>query len=170
MDGYLLDTNIVSAYLDPTHHKHSATLAAVEKLTEKEFRYISVVALAEMTTGLEFFEAFGGSNLPGLRQRLVRAREHSLLDVSRHTATAYAELKTAIGKKFMPRAMAKKGGRRRFVEDWVDETTGKSLGIDENDLWMCAQAKERSLIFLSTDNKMIKRVGQADPSIRLQLY
>lgn len=170
LDGYLLDTGIASAYLDPIHKKHSAILSAVEQLTGKEFRYISVVALAELTTGLEFAEAFGGANLPALRERLIRARKHSLLEIDRHTATTYAELKRTVAEKFMPKKMGKKGSRPRFVEDWIDETTGKALGLDENDLWMCAQAKDRNLIFLTTDKKMINRIGQADSSIRFQLY
>ena len=161
---------VASAYLDPTHKNHGVVLAAVEGMTNQEFRYISVIALAELMAGLEFAEAFGGGKLPALRQRLARAREHALLEVNRHTATANAELKRSVAEHFMPKAMRRKAPRPRFVEDWIDETTGKKLGIDENDLWMCAQAKERDLIFLSSDKKMINRVRAADPSIRLQLY
>lgn len=169
MDGYLLDTPIISAYLDPTHQHHAMVLAAVEALTAQEFRYISVVALAELATGVQFIEAFGKIDVPAFRQRLIRAREHSLLNVTQHTATAYAELKRAVAEKHMPKAMAKKATRPRFVEDWVDETSGKKLGIDENDLWMCAQAKERDLIFVTSDKKMVNRIGAANSDLRLEL-
>lgn len=169
MDGYLLDTSVASAYLDPMHQKHQEFLAAVEAKTAKQFRYISVVALAELTTGAEFVEAFMGKPIPAFRQRLIVAHEHPLLEISHHTATAYAELKCAIAQKWMPKAMTKTAGRPRFVEDWVDETTGKKLGIDENDLWMCAQALERDLIFITNDGKMVNRIGAAAPTLRLEL-
>jgi len=56
--------------------------------------------------------------------------------------------------------------RPRYIEDWVDKATGKALAVDENDLWMCAQAKERGLIFVTTDARM-RRIEDADPDVRL---
>lgn len=169
MEGYLLDTSVISAYLDPTHSRHTKVNAAVEALVGKGFRYISVVALAELTTGAEYVEAFSNQAIPAFRDRLIRAREHPLLNITQHTATAYAELKCSVAVEFMPKAMKKKATRPRFVEDWIDETTGKILSIDENDLWMCAQAKERDLIFITSDGKMVKRIGKADTSLRIEL-
>ena len=169
MDGYLLDTTIASAYLDPTHQKHKEILEVVQGKTSKEFAYISVVALAELTTGAEFFEAFTGLQIPAFRERLAAAHQHRLLDVTHHTATAYGELKRAVAQMWMPEIMKDIAKRRRFVEDWIDETTGKKLGIDENDLWMCAQAKERDLIFVTEDAKMVNRIGPAEKSLRLEL-
>ncbi|NTE57482.1 type II toxin-antitoxin system VapC family toxin [Agrobacterium tumefaciens] len=42
----------------------------------------------------------------------------------------------------------------------------QKLGIDENDLWMCAQAKERDLVFVTADRRM-GRIPEADPEVRL---
>jgi predicted nucleic acid-binding protein len=56
--------------------------------------------------------------------------------------------------------------RPKYVEDWVDQATSKALGVDENDLWMCAQAKERGLVLVTTDQRM-KRIEDADSDVRL---
>jgi predicted nucleic acid-binding protein len=56
--------------------------------------------------------------------------------------------------------------RPRYIEEWVDKATGQKLGIDENDLWMCAQAKERNLVLVTADGRM-KRIPNADPEVRL---
>ena len=59
--------------------------------------------------------------------------------------------------------------RPRRVVDWVDKATGKKLHVDENDLWICAQAKERDLVFLTADRKIHERVSDADPCVRFLL-
>ena len=56
--------------------------------------------------------------------------------------------------------------RPKYIEEWVNQATGKALGIDENDLWMCAQAKERDLILVTGDAKM-QRIADADSDVRL---
>ena len=76
----------------------------------------------------------------------------------------YAQLKADMAKRYLPNASKK--GRPRWLEDWVDKTKGKKLGIDENDLWMCAQAKERELILVTTDRGM-QRISDADQLVEL---
>jgi tRNA(fMet)-specific endonuclease VapC len=48
----------------------------------------------------------------------------------------------------------------------IDLNTSKIGSIDENDLWMCAQAKERGLVFVTGDGKM-QRIADADSDVRL---
>jgi len=31
--------------------------------------------------------------------------------------------------------------RPKYIEEWVDKATSQKFGIDESNLWMCAQAK-----------------------------
>ena len=76
----------------------------------------------------------------------------------------YALLKAKLAKCYLAKPSRK--DRPRWVEDWVDKATGKKLHVDENDLWMCAQAKERDLVFVTADDKIRKRVSKADPSVR----
>jgi predicted nucleic acid-binding protein len=48
---------------------------------------------------------------------------------------------------------------------WEDPVTGHQLGIDENDLWIAAQAVEHNLVLITSD-KLLK-LREADPDGRL---
>lgn len=109
-------------------------------------------------------EAFGRNSLPILQQMLVDARAYAVLDVTRHTAAAYAELKSNLAKLYL--AKASRRDRPRWLEEWVDKTTGQKLQVDENDLWMCAQAKERDLVLVTADRGM-NRIVSADSEVHL---
>ena len=43
--GYILDTSILSAYLDHTHRKHSQIFSQINLLAKNETLYLSVIAL-----------------------------------------------------------------------------------------------------------------------------
>jgi hypothetical protein len=58
--------------------------------------------------------------------------------------------------------------RPKYLEDWIDKATGKALGVDENDLWMCAQAKERDIILITADRRM-KRISDGDSDVKILL-
>lgn len=164
MDGYLLDTATLSIYLDPTHRFHDEKKGALDALPAAAPRYISVVALAELMFGADLAGAIGRGELSSLRRMIDQARAYAILDLSHHTAAAYAALKTELATKYLANVLRR--DRPRYVEDWVDKATGKALSVDENDLWMCAQAKERDLIFVTADARM-KRIEDADPDVRL---
>jgi predicted nucleic acid-binding protein len=164
VDGYLLDTTTLSIYLYPTHQFHDEKKEALDALPADAPRYISVVALAELMFGVNLAEAIGRGDLPALRRMIERARAYAVLDLSHHTAAAYAALKAGLATRYLANVLRR--DRPRYVEDWVDKATGKALSVDENDLWMCAQAKERDLILVTADARM-KRIEDADPDVRL---
>jgi tRNA(fMet)-specific endonuclease VapC len=164
VDGYLLDTTALSIYLDPTHRFHDEKKGALDALPTAAPRYISVVALAELMFGADLAGAIGRGDLPALRRMIDQARAYAVLDLSHHTAAAYAALKVGLATKYLANVL--RSARPKYVEDWVDKATGKALGVDENDLWMCAQAKERDLILVTADARM-KRIADADPDVRL---
>lgn len=164
MDAYLLDTTILSAYLDASHMFHSERRRAVDALPAEAPRYISVVALAELTFGADLAAALGKGDAPALREMIRQARNYAVLDLTHHTAAAYSELKSRLASKYLAKPLRR--DRPKYVEDWVDRTTGKALGLDENDLWMAAQAKERGLVLMTADGRM-RRIEDADPEVRL---
>ena len=139
MDAYLLDTTILSIYLNPTHRFHAEKSRALEILPGAAPRHISAVALAELTFGANLAAAIGKGDLPALREMIQQARAYGVLDLTHHTAAAYAELKSILATKYLAKPLRR--DRPKYVEDWVDKATCKALGVDENDLWMCAQAK-----------------------------
>ena len=164
MDGYLLDTTALSIYLDPTHPFHNEKKEALDALPANAPRYISAIALAELMFGADLAGAIGRGDLPTLRRKIDQARTYAVLDLSHHTAAAYAALKARLAIKYLAGVLRR--DRPRYIEDWVDKATGKALAVDENDLWMCAQAKERDLVFVTTDARM-RRIEDADPDVRL---
>jgi predicted nucleic acid-binding protein len=66
--------------------------------------------------------------------------------------------------------MQRKPGKkmRRWIEDWIEMGSDKRLQIDENDLWICAQAKERDLVVVTGDVD-IRRLSSFDPDLRILL-
>ena len=164
MRGYLFDTSVISAHLDRRHDRHFEIRQAVGKLLPAHPQYLSAISLAETAFGLFMAEAFKPTDAKRLKEMLREAQQFGVLPISRSTAMVYARLKTDLAKCYLAKASRK--DRSRWLEDWVDKTTGQKLQIDENDLWMCAQAKERDLILVTADGTMQERVSKADPSVR----
>ena len=166
MEGYLLETSTLTTLLNPNHPKHMAAKVAISDLDPAAPRYVSVIAIAELMFGQRLIEAVVGAS-PALEAKIAEAQRHALLDVTRHTAAEYAALKTNLANMYLAKLLRKE--RPRWVEDWIDKATGQTLQVDENDLWMCAQARERGLVMITADAKL-DRVSRADPRVRLEIF
>lgn len=164
MDAYLLDTTILSIYLDPSHPQHREKEQSLAALPGNAPRYISVVALAELGFGTMLAASIGRGNITTLEAIIAQARSYAVLDITHHTAAVYADIKARVAQKYLAKVLRR--DRPKYIEEWVDKATGQKLGIDENDLWMCAQAKERDVIFVTADTRM-KRISDADPEVRI---
>lgn len=163
MPGYIFDTSALSTSLDIRHPRHPDVRAAINEL-DPTSNFVSVIVLAELGFGVKLAESDSARHSPDLEKMLTKAHGHAVLGLTRHTASAYAELKTALANKYLAKALRR--DRTRWVEDWVDRATGKKLQVDENDLWICAQAKERDLTVVTTDRGM-GRIQAADFSVGL---
>ena len=169
MAGYILDTSVLSVYLAPTHQRHAQIFSKITLLEQTQTLYLSAIVLAELQYGLQMAQAFQPSRLPALTAMLNQARNRGpMLPITHHTGEAYAKLKTRLALKYLSQAMRQKRRRPRWIQDWVDQATGKRLQVDENDLWICAQAKERALTVVTADKGM-QRIADADPDVVLWL-
>ena len=166
MDGYIIDTSALSAYLDPAHEKHEAARRIIDNLDQASPKFISAIALAEISFGIKLVEVFEKRLTPALAEIIREARKYAVLDITHHTANSYAELKANLAKKYLKKANRR--NRPKYLENWVDKNSGQRLVVDENDLWMCAQAKERDLIMI-TDDKGFNRIALADPEVRIRM-
>ena len=164
MDTYLIETSALSCYFDRGHAKHSDARRLIGSLDPASPKFVSTIAIAELTFGLRLVEIFEARSLPTVKQIIQEAHSYAVLDVSRHTAAAYGELKANLAQKYL--ANVNRRERPRWLEEWVDKNTGQRLQVDENDLWMCAQAKERDLVLITADAR-INRIAHADPQVRL---
>jgi predicted nucleic acid-binding protein len=163
VESYLLDTSALSPLVDPGHLRHTVASAVVAALGAAPI-YVSVVALAEMRYGIQLYEMSTGGSLPNAAAMTASAQQFPRMDISRHTATEYAELKSILAVHYLPNVTRQ--FRKRYVEDWIDQFTGKALRIDDNDLWICAQARETNLTVIAGDRRM-DVIRKADPTVKL---
>lgn len=165
MAGYLLDTSALSAYLNEAHPNHAPALALVDGLPTEAAKFISAVTLAEIGYGIRLAELQGSRRLDEYRSRLSAARRYAPLNITRHTSEVYAELKVGLAAKVHRKPKRK---MPRWIEDWVELGSAKSLRIDENDLWICAQAKERDLVLVTGDVD-IRQLSTLHPELTVLL-
>jgi predicted nucleic acid-binding protein len=165
MGSYLLDTCALSAYFNEEHKFHAPTKSTIDGLRTEDAVLVSSISLAELEYGIRLAEARQGKRLDEFRERLVTIRQYGKLAVTDLTAPVYAELKASIAATRL-----KANGKKmpRYLEDWIESATGKKLQLDENDLWICAQAKERDLTIITADPDF-RAFASADPNIKLIL-
>ena len=162
MDGYLLDTCFVSALLDGRHKNYELVRRADESIEVGAPRFVSVVTIAELMFGLALHDAASGTPHPRASEVLKRAQEYRIREITKHTVLEYVELRKNIAVTYLDLSK----DRSRWVDQWIEKLTSKKLQVDENDLWICAQAREHNLVLMTTDEKMIERVGKADPAMQ----
>jgi predicted nucleic acid-binding protein len=164
MEGFLLDTSALSTYLNVEHPNHASAARAFATLGPDSSVFVSIVSLGELEFGVRLAEAASSKRMIEFRERLKIAAQYAPLDITRHTAAVYAELRSLVALKVRRKANSQKPSR--WLEDWMDSNTDKQLQIDENDLWIAAQAKERDLTLITNDRDMEVFAG-IDPDIRL---
>ncbi len=164
MDTYLLDTNLVSVLYDARRSNHLAVRRAVAAFNPQSPQLVSAVTIAELRFGLALSRA-AGQPLTHIEACIERAEEHPLAEVGRYTAEAFAHVKASVALQRIDVC------RRipRWVEGWIDRVTGQLLQIDENDLWIAAQAVERNLVVVTSDQDFTKVIKAAVPELRVEL-
>ena len=125
---------------------------------------MSVILSQEFRLVISLFESSTSQASPHLHAIVQEANRHAVLAVTRHTAREYALLKTAPATTYLAKVLRR--DRPRWLENWVDKSTGQAVQVDENDVWICAQARERDLILVTADAR-IDRIWKADAALRL---
>ena len=166
MAGYLLDTSVLIALVDPTHVFHGTATSVIGAMTATDLQFVSVVSLGEIRTGVASVQRVHGRTPVHATQVLAAAEAREPLRVNNHVANAYGELKAAMVNRFMPKASKNKSPAH--LEDWIDHATGKRLGVNENDLWICAQGFERDLNIVTCDSDFL-RIQEAEPRLLLRI-
>jgi len=164
MDTYLLDTNLVSVLYDAGRSNHLTVRSALAAFDPAASQLVSVITIGELRFGLALSRA-SGRPLAHIEACIERTEEHPLAEVSRHTAEAFGYVKSNV-------ALQRVDIRRRmprWVEAWSDRVTGQLLQIDENDLWIAAQAVERNLVVVTSDPDFMNVIAPAVPELRVQL-
>ena len=163
-DLYLIDSNYAPAPWDKNDRHHDKVRRFIDSIGEESRVAVSVVTLAEVEYGLK-----SAPEMDGKRQSIVRASmaEYTyVLDITRHTVRFYAEIRAKLFAKYAP---SKSKGRlkTKWPEDLIDRTTAKTLGVQENDVWIAAQAYERNACLITDDRMAHIASLQLNPPLRI---
>lgn len=164
MDTYLLDTNLVSVLYDAGRPNHRPVRAALAAFNPAAPQLVSAITVGELRFGLALSRA-AGRPLDHIEACIERTEEHPLAEVGRHTAEAFGYVKSSVAlqrvdiRKRIP----------RWVEGWSDRVSGQLLQIDENDLWIAAQAVERNLVVVTSDPDFTRVIKRAVPELRVEI-
>ncbi|HNQ23888.1 MAG TPA: PIN domain-containing protein [Phycisphaerae bacterium] len=164
MDGYLLDTNTIRHWFDGDSGKFPAVRAVADSRAADSPMYVSAISLGEIEYGHALNPAPADTRRAAF-VTFVREKLRQILSVSKHTAEPYGLIRAELAEKSPP-----PGGWKNKVrpEQMYDPVAGRELGIDENDLWLAAQAVERNLVLVTSDKmaRVREAVQEVFPSFR----
>jgi len=153
---YLLDTNIVAYWYDTSRSEHAQIVDRVNAVKRPDpiakyvpRLYVSVITLGEIEYGYRVAAAPDAAKQVEYA-RFVREQCPERLAMIDEVAEQYGELRAWLFNNCGPKAKKSKGKR---AEELVNPTTGKELGIDENDIWIAAQAKTHNFVLVTHDSR-----------------
>jgi len=151
---FLLDTQTVRYWHDSVCSQHVAVSGNVARirqlaapLEDKPRLLVSVVTLGE----IEFGHRVALDPDPAAQAAYIKFVAEELpnpFELSSDAAVAYGELRTRLFNKYAP---ANKRKPKMRPEQLVDPATAKELQIQENDLWLCAQAIAHGMVLVTND-------------------
>jgi tRNA(fMet)-specific endonuclease VapC len=166
---YLLDTNILSYWYETSRPEHVKVLDRVDavKLPDPVTKYVprlyvSIITLGEIAYGHRVAPAPDTAKQAEFT-RFVREQVPQVLEIVADVAEHYGELRAWLFENCGPSVKKSKAKR---AEELVNPTTGKELGIDENDIWIAAQAKTHNFVLVTHDargnfNQVLKQFAPA---------
>jgi tRNA(fMet)-specific endonuclease VapC len=156
MADYLLDTNILKYWYDPRCAEHTNVLARIKstRTPAPESGYVSRLFISVVTRG----EIKYGHRVvlkpdaatQAAYEKFVREQCPEPLELTAHEAEQYGDLRAWLFNNFSPKT---KRSNARRVEELVDPTTARELGVQENDLWIAAQAMTLNLTLVTHDSR-----------------
>lgn len=160
MRTFLLDTNIWEYWFNRKGHpKESDNIQRrIEQLINQEQNIeqfvwqpvISVITWGEIDYGYKVTTKKEQSREAEFRKFLSSINPWTV-SIDRHVAKTYGELRARLFEKCAPKDKKKKKLR---PEQLIDPATSLELKIQENDLWITAQAVTFNLTLVTNDKKM----------------
>ena len=161
MADYLLDTNILSYWYDTNCSEHAKVVARVNTVKQPDVStgyisrfFVSVVTLGEIEYGARvshFPDAEKQAEYAAMdaaKVKFVLEQCPEPLDLSKYVAEQYGEMRAWLFNNCAPK---KRKSKKKRVEELVTPVTAIELGIDENDIWIAAQAKTHNLVLVTRD-------------------
>lgn len=156
MADYLLDTNILSYWYDTSTPEHAKVVARAIAASQPDAStgyisrfYVSVITRGEIEYG---HRVYLPSDFTKRKEyfEFVQEKCAEFLPITKHVAEQYGILKAWLFEKCSPRPKRSKAKR---AEELVNPTTGRELGVDENDIWIAAHAWTHNLVLVTNDSR-----------------
>ena len=154
MRDFLLDTQMLEYWYDDSRAEHEAVIANIESLKElaralehKPRMLVSVVTLGE----IEFGHRVQTRDFAQKQEAYIRFVHKELpatLELTKDASLVYGEIRARLFNKYAPGENRKSGMR---PEQLTHPINSLELGIQENDLWLCAQAVGHEMVLVTND-------------------
>ncbi len=173
MRDFLLDTQIVRYWYDSDCSEHAAVLGNIESLIEqaasvenKPRMWVSVISLGE----IEFGHRVQIGDFAAKQEayiRFVGQEFQARLELTEDAVTAYGEIRSRLFNKYAP---GEKRKPKMRPEQLTDPVNSLALQIQENDLWLCAQAVSHGMVLVTNDGmRAIREVSKGmEPELLMQ--
>jgi predicted nucleic acid-binding protein len=155
MRDFLIDTNIWEYWFNEKCEPwHSHVLSRVsERMKHSDFRlHISSVTWGEIEYGYQVMTEKERSREIQFKQFIHDIAPKEFL-VDKHIREDYGRIRARLFERYAPKEKKKKGLR---PEQLIDPVTSLQLRIQENDLWIVAQAIARNLTLVTNDRKSLQ--------------
>ena len=148
MRTFLLDTCIWSYWFDDDRYRQENTniRKQLQKLQPDSKLGISIITWGEVAFGQKY--AITRELIQADYFKFIEAKGPKTFHIDMHTANTYGMLRSHLFDKYASKDKRKKNVR---PEQLVDPVTSLELGIQENDLWIAAQAITRNLTLVTND-------------------
>lgn len=162
MRGYLLDTNIVSYWFDGQSSQNRNIVDRIRSLPESSPLFVSAISLGEIEFG---FRVRHEENFEFEREfrRFIQEKLPIVLNVTRTTRSSYGLIRAELFDRYAP---WHKRGKRPRLGQLTEPVSELELGIQENDVWIAAQAMEHNLTLVSNDK--LTKIGEVTAGLLLE--
>jgi tRNA(fMet)-specific endonuclease VapC len=170
---YLLDTNILRYWYNTMCSENTSVVGRVNAARQPDPQthyvsrlFVSVVTLGEIEYGHRVTHAPDPAKQAAYA-KFVREQCPVALEMTKDVAEHYGEMRAWLFNNCGPNAKKSKAKR---AEELVNPSTGKELGIQENDIWIAAQAKTHNLVLVTHDsgNNFGKVLKQFAPALTVE--
>ena len=166
MNGYLLDTNIISILANPKNPKHVVVRKKFSQLPKDSPIMLPVIAIAEIEFGMNK----AGIGRAKKQRELLRIFFSDFplhLAIDDDTIEPYALVRAKIWLEYGTPTKKRRGHKEKVPDDLFDRVTGKKLGIDERDILIASVAIQYNLVLATADNNEgMKRIVKAANLLR----
>ncbi len=168
--GYLLDTNVFSAFHSQRHPHHLKVCDFLNNGPPSRGvpLLMSVVNLMELDFGVRLAKARDTVERPDLDAMLRAAQAYDHRPIERFVVDAYSEMRVRLAMRFLPNRV-KQLGKLGEIERWRNEVSNELLHVEEGDMWLAAQAIVLDLTLVTLEPKFVRFQEVTHPNLKIYL-